>query len=54
MGHFMLSPRKAEAALEAQRGEDGAGGRAIQFTGDNTGAEDTYYRLQSLFTETAA
>ena len=24
---------QAEAALEAQRGEDGAGGRAIQFTG---------------------
>ncbi|CAE7277260.1 unnamed protein product [Symbiodinium sp. CCMP2592] len=41
---------EAEAALEAQRGEDGAGGRVIQFTGDNTGAEDTYYRLQSLFT----
>eukprot|EP00435_Cladocopium_sp_Y103_P004617 s4493_g1.t1 len=42
---------EAEAAVEAQRGEDGPGAALIQFTGDNAGADDTYYRLQSLFAE---
>ncbi|CAK9017963.1 unnamed protein product [Durusdinium trenchii] len=45
---------EAEAVVEAQRGEDGPAAAVIQFTGDDTGADDTYYRLQSLFSEADA
>jgi len=42
---------EAEAALEAQRGEDGPGSAVIQFTDDTSRADETYYRLQSLFSD---